>query len=229
MKNSKEYSKKVQKLYHSLKNKYPKPAKVSYNEPLDALVYAVISENMTEAETQSAMKRMSQNFVDLNDLRVSLTMEILEMLGANNPVMKNTASALLGILRTVFEENNTVSLEPLKKIGKRPARDVLEKIPGTNKFVIDYCMLTSLQAHAIPLTKKMVEYLKTNQFVYPESDEQDIEGFLARQISADNAYEFYALLRRESESGQSGAKKTAGKSKVKKTAKTKGEKEKTIA
>jgi len=229
MKNSKEYSKKVQKLYHSLKNKYPKPAKVSYGEPLDALVYAVISENMTEAETQSAMKRMTQNFVDLNDLRVSLTMEILEMLGANNPVMKNTASALLGILRDIFKENNTVSLEPLKKIGKRPARDVLEKIPGTNKFVIDYCMLTSLQAHAIPVTKRMVEYLKTNQFVYPESDEQDIEGFLARQISADNAYEFYALLRHESESGQASAKKTAGKSKVKKTAKTKSEKGKTIA
>jgi len=229
MKNSKEYSKKVQKLYHGLKNKYPKPAKVFYNEPLDALVYAVISENMTEAETHSAMKRMTQNFVDLNDLRVSLTMEILEMLGANNPVMKNTASALSGMLRAVFKENNTVSLEPLKKIGKRPARDVLEKIPGTNKFVIDYCMLTSLQAHAIPVTKRMVEYLKTNQFVHPESDEQDIEGFLARQISADNAYEFYAFLRHESESGQSGAKKTAGKSKVKTAAKTKGEKEETIA
>jgi len=229
MKNSKEYSKKVQKLYHSLKNKYPKHAKVSYDEPLDALVYAVISENMTEAETQSAMKRMTQNFADLNDLRVSLTMEILEMLGANNPVMKNTASALLGILRDIFKENNTVSLEPLKKIGKRPARDVLEKIPGTNKFVIDYCMLTSLQAHAIPVTKRMVEYLKTNQFVHPESDEQDIEGFLARQISADNAYEFYALLRHESESGQAGAKKTVGRSKVKTAAKTKSEKEETIA
>jgi endonuclease III len=229
MKDSKDYSKKIQKLYHGLKNKYPKPAKVFYDEPLDALVYAVISENMTEAEAQSAMKRMTQNFVDLNDLRVSLTMEILEMLGANNPVMKNTASALSGILKAVFEENNTVSLEHLKKIGKRPARDILEKIPGTDKFVIDYCMLTSLRAHAIPLTKRMVEYLKTNQFVHPESDEQDIEGFLARQISADNAYEFYALLRHESEPGQSGAKKTASKSKVKTAAKTKGEKEETIA
>jgi endonuclease III len=229
MKNSKGYSKKIQKLYHGLKNKYPKPAKVSYDGPLDALVYAIISENMTEAEARSAMKKITQNFADLNDLRVSLTIEILEILGANNPVMKNTASALLGILRAVFKENNTISLEPLKKIGKRPARDVLEKIPGTNKFVIDYCMLTSLQAHAIPITKRMVEYLKTNQFVHPESDEQDIEGFLARQISADNAYEFYALLRHESESGQAGAKKTAGKSKVKTAAKTKGEKEETNA
>ena len=229
MKNSKDYSRKVQKLYRTLKNKHPKPTRVSYEEPLDALVYAVISENMTEAETQSAMKRMTQNFVDLNDLRVSLTMEILEMLGANNPVMKNTASILLGVLKSVFKEYNTVSLEPLKKIGKRPARDVLEKIPGTNKFVIDYCMLTSLRAHAIPITKRMVEYLKTNQLVHPESDEQDIEGFLARQISADSAYEFYALLRHESESGQSGAKKTAGKSKIKTAAKTKSEKEETIA
>jgi hypothetical protein len=60
-------------------------------------------------------------------------------------------------------------------------------------------MLTSLQGHAIPLTKKMIEYLKTNKMVHPEADEQDIEGFLARQVSAENAYEFYVLLRRESE------------------------------
>ncbi len=230
MKNSKDYSRKVQKLYRTLKNKHPKTTRVSYEEPLDALVYAIISENMTEAEAQSAMRRFTQHFADLNDLRVSLTVEILGMLGTNNPVIKSTVSSLLSALKTVFEKYNTISLETLKKIGKRPARETLEKIPGTSKFAIDYCMLTSLGAHAIPLTKRMTEYLKTNQLVHPEADELEIEGFLARQISADNAYEFYALLRRESESGHAGeTKKIAHRVKKKKATKTKGEKEEAIA
>ncbi len=88
----------------------------------------------------------------------------------------------------------------VKKTGKRPAKQVLEKLDGISHFAVNYCMLTSLQGHAIPLTQKMVEYLRSNELVGPQADEQEIEGFLTRQISAKDAYEFYALLRVESES-----------------------------
>ena len=43
MKNSKEYAKKISALYRSLKQKHKKPPEVFYDEPLDAIVYAIIS------------------------------------------------------------------------------------------------------------------------------------------------------------------------------------------
>ncbi|HDZ69329.1 MAG TPA: hypothetical protein ENH43_02800 [Phycisphaerales bacterium] len=224
MKDSKEYSRKIRELYRSLKRKYPKVQKVTYDDPVEAIVYAVVSENTSETAAQSAIKRIADNFVDLNDLRVSLTEEIVEMLGADTPLTRDTASALSRALGAVFVEYNTVSLEALKRIGKRPARQALEKIDGTSPFVVDYCMLTSLQGHAIPLTKKMIEYLRSNKMVHSTADEQQIEGFLARQISAENAYEFYALLRRQSESRRAKRKtkkKTTPKVKTKAAAKTK--------
>jgi hypothetical protein len=100
-----------------------------------------------------------------------------------------------------------VSLKALYKMSKRPAKGFLEKIDGTNRFVVDYCMLTSLHGHAIPLTKKMIEYLRSNELVHEGADEREIEGFLARQVSAENAYEFYSLLRRQSEARKAGKKK----------------------
>ncbi len=199
MKNSKEYSKKIQKLYRSLKREYPKVQKVIYEEPAESLVYAVVSENTSEAAAQSMMKRIAGNFIDLNDLRVSLTEEIVETLGTDIPSARDTASRLSDVLRSVFNEHNTVSLAALIKTGKRPARQSLEKMEGISPFVVDYCMLTALQGHAVPLTEIMILYLKSGELVYDEADYHEIEGFLARQISAENAYEFYALLRRESE------------------------------
>jgi len=224
MKNSKEYSKKLRKLFSSLKREYPKPEKIVYDEPLDALVYAIVGENMSESATQSAMKKLADNFVDLNDLRVSSTEEIVEVLGADTSAIRDMALALTRVLRAVFNECNMVSLKALKKIGKRPAKQTLEQINGINPFVIDYCMLTSLQAHAIPLTEKMIELLRISQVVHPDADEQEIKGFLARQISADRAYEFYALLRCESEARQPKIRekrKTARKAKSKTTTRTK--------
>jgi len=217
MKNSKEYSKKVRELYRSLKAKNPKVKKVVYDEPADALVYAIVGENMSGPATEAAIKRFADYFIDLNDLRVSQAEEIIEVLGEDTPNTKDIASTLIKALRTVFDEYNGVSLEALKKIGKRPARQALEKMDGISRFVVNYCMLTSLQGHAIPLTKRMIEYLRNNQLVHPDADEQQIEGFLTKQIPAENAYEFYALLRRQSESRRRrDKKKTVRKAKAKK-------------
>ena len=120
-----------------------------------------------------------------------------------------------------------MSLEALKKTGKRPARQILEKMDGTSRFIVDYCMLTSLQGHAIPLTKGMIEYLRNKELVYPDADEQQIGGFLAKQISAKKGYEFYSLLRRESEAHKSRKKKTTkSKKKTKKKQVTRTKKRK---
>jgi len=225
MKNSKEYSKKIRELYRSLKAKHPKVKKVTYDEPADAVVYAIVAENMNGSATESAIKRFADYFIDLNDLRVSQEEEILEVLGEDTTGTKVIASNLTKALKAVFDQYNSVSLETLKKIGKRPARQVLEKMDGISRFVVNYCMLASLQSHAIPLTKRMIEYLRNNQLADPDADEQQIEGFLTKQIPAENAYEFYVLLRRQSDSRKTKKKKKpVRKAKAKKATKTKKKK-----
>jgi hypothetical protein len=224
MKNSKDYSKKVHGLYRSLKATYPKVKKISYDEPADALVYAIVAENINGPATESAIKKFDGYFIDLNDLRVSRAEEILDVLGEETKSTKNIASSLTRALRAVFDEYNNVSLEALKKIGKRPAKQILEKMDGVSRFAVNYCMLTSLQGHAVPLTQKMIEYLRSNELVYPDADEQEIEGFLAKQISAENAYEFYTLLRRHSELQRARKNKKTVR-KAKKAAKTKKKKQ----
>jgi endonuclease III len=220
MKNSKDYSQKIQKLYRSLSRKYPKTQNVIHEEVEYAIVYGIISENMSEKATESAFQKLADYFVDLNDLRVSRADEIIEMLGEDTPATRDIALIITRVLSGIFNEYNKVSLESLKKTGKRPAKQVLEKIDGISRFVVDYCMLTSLKGHAIPLTKTMVEFLKNNELVDPEADENQIEGFLAKQIPAKDGYDFYALLRRESEAKISGKKKKT-KSISKKKTKTK--------
>ncbi len=220
MKDSKEYSNKLKKLYSQLKNTYPKPSVVKYDDPVKAIVHGIISENMSLADYEIAAKKLEENFVDLNDLRVSSAEDIVDMLGKDNPTAGETAATLKKLLGDIFEKHNRISLESLKKLGKRPARKIVEDIVGGSKFVADYCMLTSLGGHAIPLTKKMLEYLKKNEIVHPEANEEEIEGFLTRQISAQKAYEFYVLLRSQSELAKvkvaAKKTKTAGQKTVKK-------------
>lgn len=229
MKNSKDYSKKIQKFYHALARKHAKIEKVSDMEVTDSIVYAMVSCETTERAAGSVARRLGEHFVDWNDLRAAQTEEIVEVLNKDVDAAQDVASNLVKVLNGIFNHYHTVSLENLKKAGKRPARQALEKIEGISRFAVDYCMLTSLKGHAIPLTAKMVRYLRDNDLVDPDADEQQIAGFLTKQVPAKDGYEFYVLLRHESEAregtGQkvktSTGKKTRKKTTTKKRTKTK--------
>ena len=227
MKDSKDYSKKVRKLFSSLKRQYAKVTNPEYDDPLEALVYGIISEYTDLSASKTITKKMKSYFVDLNDMRVSRTDEILDILGSSSEHPKRTATTLREALNSVFNKYDVVSLEAFEEMGKRQAKKVLDKLEGASPFSINYCFLAALGGHAIPLTQKMLEYLKANELVHPEASDEEIAGFLERQISAANAYRFYWLLRRETEggSGKRGTK-TAGKTKKKTARRTKSRKKK---
>lgn len=220
MKNSKDYSKKIQKLYRSLSRKYPKVQKVSHEKVIDAIIYAVLSAEMNEKQADSVIRKFTDYFVDWNDLRVSRAEEIVEVLGKDTSATMDIALTITRILNSIFNDYHKISLESLKKIGKRPAKQALEKMDGINRYVVEYCLLTALGGHAIPLTDRMIKYLRNYELVNPDADDQQIGGFLAKQISARNGYEFYALLRHESELAKV-KKKTKAKTTHKKKSKTK--------
>jgi endonuclease III len=220
MKNSKKYSEQVDKLHRKLKRKYKKPPEVSYEDPVEALVYAIISEERTISESKKIMKKIQKEFVDFNDLRVALREEIVEILDGDIQQARNTALFLSKSLGSVFKENNMTSLIDLVDMGKRDARGMLDDIDSVSDFVVEYVFLTGLDGHAIPITDAMVRYLRHKELVHPDADRKDIEGFLSRVISADDAYEFYYFLRTESEKNPAPEQKQEKSTKADKTKKS---------
>ena len=228
MKDSKIYSEKVQKVFRSLKRKHGKQTRSEYEDPVDAVIYAVISEDLTEKQTEQTLKKIKKNFVNINDLRVALVQEITETIRADDEkTALHIAARLKAILQAVFKKYNVVTLAPLNRMGKRFSRKILDNLNGTSEYVADYCTLTALNGHAVPVNATMLKYLRENELVHPKSDDADIRGFLTRLVNAKDAYQFYALLRAESERQQSKPAKKRTVKKTKKAKKTKNTKEKT--
>ena len=212
MKDSKDYSPKVIKLFRSLKRKSGKAEPPVYGDPIEAVVDALVSECMTQSSAGRTIKRMKTHFVDLNDLRVCRKEEILDIFSNHSPEAEASAGAITQVLNDLFEKQNKVTLEPLRHEGKRQAKKELEEIKGITPFAVSFCFLTALDGHAIPLNAAMLNYLRGFELVHPEATDSDIAGFLERQITAADAYTFYVLLRDEAEQGKL-PKKTAAKPK----------------
>jgi len=216
MKDSRKYSPKIKKLFGSLKRKSAKQTMPQYADPIDAVVYALVSEHVTRPVSDRIYKRMMKHFVNLNDLRVSRREEILDVFGDSFETADKVAASITQVLNTIFEKKNTVNLAILNHDGKRQAHKELSEIEGITLFAVSYCFLTAMGGHAIPLNAAMLRYLRDGQMVHPAATDAEIAGFLERQIAAADAYNFYLLLRQEVEQTKpgSGTKRPAAKKKT---------------
>jgi hypothetical protein len=216
MKNSKKYSPKVTKLFNSLKRKSTKQPMPQYGDPVEAVVYALVTESMPEAMGGRLYRRMMKHFVDFNDLRVSRREEILDVFADSSEEFNKSAASITRTLNAISEKKNKMSLEGVTQDGKRQAHKELSELDGITPFAVSYCFLTAMGGHAIPLNAKMLDYLRAGELVYPNATDMEIAGFLERQIAAADAYDFYLFLRNEAEENQpaSKIKKTAAKKKT---------------
>ncbi|OHB58281.1 MAG: hypothetical protein A2Y07_04080 [Planctomycetes bacterium GWF2_50_10] len=200
MKDSKKYSEALAKTVRSLKRKYGKIEKPEYGLSAEVLVYAVLSQYLSESASASAIKKLAAHFVDWNDLRVARTDELTDVIGKDTVETREMADTMTRVLMAIFNKYDVMNLEAVAEAGKRQAKAILEKLIPESQYVINYVVLTAFEGHAIPLTGQMTEYLKANELVHPDSTPEEIEGFLERQVPANQTYEFYALIRKDAES-----------------------------
>ncbi len=233
MKDSTKYAKKLVELLRSLKKDHSAVKFPIYSDPVESVIFAVLAERLKASTARTAVKKIQKHFVDYNDLRVARTEEMLDVLGGETSELREVAHTLSKLLNAIYNRFDTVSLMALTEMGKRPARKELEDLEGITPFIVSYCFLTSLKGHAIPVNEKMVDYLQDLELVHPRAKLHGIEGFLERQISANNGYEYYTLIRDAADKfvkpspkkmdskKKTAAKKPSEKKAVKKTAKKK--------
>jgi endonuclease III len=222
MKNSKEYGIKIDKFFRSVKSGQ-KVKSSDFADPIDALIYGLISESVTERQAKKVFKGIQGHFVDYNDLRVSRFEEVQELLEDFTPRGEQIAENLTKILSAVFDKYDGMSLKTIDAQGKRQAKKELEELPGVTRFAVNFCFLAALEGHAIPLTEPMLQFLKDHELADPQGTHEEVETFLERHISASHGWEFYELLRQSSESG---GKKISGTKKAVKAVKKKPTKKK---
>jgi endonuclease III len=215
MKTNTQYVQKLKKLFGILKKPAEKIKKPVYHNPVEALIFAVLCENSTESAAKAALKKIQSHFVDFNDLRVARPEEAAEVIGTDIEEPEKYAARLNLLLNAVFQKYDCLKLEDFISGGKKGAKEILEKFNGMSGFVCNYCLMTVVDAHTIPLTEKMIQYLKTYNVVEPTLDNEQIAAFIERQIPAANGYAFYALVRHDSELANPKASQLPAEKKIK--------------
>jgi endonuclease III len=159
------------------------------------LAIAVLGREAGDEAGERALDRIFGVMLDWNELRVSSAEEVERAIGNALPNAQERARELVKALHAIYYKENKVSLDRLKTLGRREAKQYLEELDGVDPYAAASVVLWSLGGHAIPVDDRLWKALREADVVHPDANRAEVQAFLERHISASDAKESCVILR----------------------------------
>jgi endonuclease III len=183
----------IAKTHKVLKQHY-EPIKPDADRPLlQQMLFACCLENAPYSTAEKVYERLSRQFFDWNEVRVSTVNELSEVM-KDLPDQTAAASNLKRILQGVFESTYSFELEQLKKQNLGQGIKRLQGLEGVTSFVLAYAIQISLGGHSIPLDRGALELLGILGIASANEVESGNVAGLERAIPKNKGAEFGSLL-----------------------------------
>lgn len=190
MKNGTLYAGRLKKAYNKHKQSVPEPVIPENDDPMRRLAIGILGADHHNAEVERAVNRLRERMIDWNEVRVSTAVEVQAGLDHKSIGKQDPCHNLILALQAIFDQENKISLDRLKSIGRREARQHLESLNGVNEFAVASVILWSLGGHAIPVNNRLLQALRDADVVNPSATRAEVQAFLERHIPATQAKEF---------------------------------------
>ncbi len=195
-----EKARRLERIVRLLRRHYGEPLRPPATHAVEHAVRAILSEEATAEQAESALERFRRHFVDWNDLRVSRPREVREVLGPDYPAATEKARVIPRLLDQVFKRHNSMVWDFLEEMGKLEGRAYFESLEEVRPFVAATIARDFLQAHAFPVDRDVARVLGGLGILGPESEsETDMQSFLERAVKGPHAWEAHALIKRLAE------------------------------
>ena len=206
MKNAGKHADDLRALMKRLVKEY-KPEDREPQEPLKALVRGAMSFDVSDSRATDAMRAIETEFVDLNELRVATDLEIQELLGVKYPEIEKRVEMITRSLNNIFEREHTLSLDRLKTVSKRDARQFLRELPDIHPFVEAYVMLYGFDGHSFPIDDEILGFFRDQGIVEDATPLDEAQRFVEHHLKAEECHDLFASLRAGGVDGKTRKKK----------------------
>lgn len=194
MKQGTLYAGRLKKAYAKIHQQTPAPETPAATEPLHQLAIAAFAVSCGEGHAAKIVDSLLSNMAGWNEVRVSRPAEINKAIGNAGASTLEPCQRLLSMLESVYERENALSLDRLKQMGRREARQYLESLGGVDEYGVASVALWSLGGHGIPVNDGLLKELRAARLAHPDATRGEVQAFLERHISAADAQVFSIVM-----------------------------------
>lgn len=210
------YGKKLSSLLRSI-GKVEAPSEPAGDDPMGHLVFAFLLWEAATGQAERAYRKVMKEHVDLNELRVTMPDEFVEVIGANYPRALDRAERLRACLKCLYLREHRMSLDAVGEGTKREIRSYLETLDGMTPYIAERIMLLGFGAHGVPVDEQLRKALIDAEALDDTLSISDACTWLARQIKADQAEQYHHRLQSWAESGGASKRSRTRSSSTRKT------------
>jgi hypothetical protein len=171
---------------------------------------AILGVSLGDREGEKAVERIVESMVGWNEVRVSRPFELTRALNDQSAGALLRCQNLITALNAVYHLEHSPSLDRLKSMGRRDAKQYLDKLAGVDGYASASVNLWSLGGHSIPVSDVLLETLRANDWVDPTAGRAEVQAFLERNIPASEAKEFCVIMNRYAVEHSGGGRGKAG-------------------
>ncbi|MDA1008858.1 MAG: hypothetical protein O2800_07670 [Planctomycetota bacterium] len=190
-------------------------------DPIALLIQSALLEDTTRNAADSAMQRIRDRTVDLNEFRISLPSEAQSIFGSRYPDGKRRAIALRRMLYDIFRRNHGMSLSHLVGASKRDVRVALDTMDGATPFVVARVALLAFEVHAMPVDTALHVALVNAGYIDADMDVPTLQSHLERLFKGDAVREAHLSLQVFADSAEPESKSKGKAAKPTKSAEAK--------
>ncbi len=196
MKKAAEYLKKIKQLSNKLKKQGDKVTPAEIEEPMELLLFSILSNFSSEARAAAAVSKLQSAVVDYNELRVTPVAEIVEIIGKDYPNCRRAAEEIGDALHAVFNQLHDLNLQFLKAGPKRHAESFVSSLDNISPHARAMMSWRCLGGRAVPLDSNMYAYLVKNDYLPEQVDVEEAQKFLTSKLKDRDGENFYLMLKR---------------------------------
>ncbi len=134
----------------ALEKRYGIPFSDGFSEPLDELVFTILSQNTNDINRDRAWKKLKDNFPDWESV-LNITQKKLKSVIRVAGLAEEKSKNILSILKKLKKENKKLSLKFLKDYDTEKARNFLLSFKGVGPKTAACVLLFSLKKPAFPV------------------------------------------------------------------------------
>lgn len=185
----------VKTLYSKLQSQYkPESALLpKEREIMEHLIFAAFLENTPAKTAFSAFETLEDYFIDWNEIRVTTTSELADVLAAL-PFAQRVAERLRRTLQWVFDTTYKFDLEEWRRKDAKEFSAFWETNPFGTRFMRDYVLHYAFGSSVIPLDEGALRVMRLLDLTKIDSENREIVRGMERTFSRADGELFFTLL-----------------------------------
>ncbi|MBT4864292.1 MAG: hypothetical protein HON53_04115 [Planctomycetaceae bacterium] len=182
------------KLVTVLKKRYKGSVPKTSRPTLETILFAACLEDVSAAAAVDRFERLTEEFHDLNEIRVSSISELSQIF-VGLPEPERRAMRIRNTLQYVFEKHFEFDFEAIRRKTFDAADRQLGKIKGLSPFIRSFSLQAALGSHVVPVDQTMCNAAIWLGLVEPDATPKAASEVFKSILRKADAPQFCHLLR----------------------------------